>query len=343
VAAKNLALRAALGLSVVVVASFRAPARSLRGMGPKRSRYFAGGGDAAAKPPKARKAAPAAKKAAAKAKKTTTTPAAEKAAASPAKRAKFVPLSPPDGWRRQWAMCVELRKDRTAVVDSMGCGELTDPASPAVDRHYQILVSLMLSSQTRDTANAATMRVLLDRGLSVSRILDDTPPAEFEAILKAGAIGMYRGKTTYVYETSRKIRDDHGGAVPETYDGLVALKGVGPKMAILQLQHAFGRIEGISVDTHVHRISNQLGWTGGDTGKNPEKTRRAIESWIPKAEWKHINYIFVGLGQEVQTEKAKLTRKALASSDPPYALALLGTLGVDAAAVAKKEGLDLPA
>lgn len=290
-------------------------------MGPKRSRHFGGGasGDAAATA-----AAPTKKKAKAK-----------------AKRASFVPVEPPSGWRRAWDMCVELRADRTAVVDSMGCGELTNADDSAADRAYQTLVSLMLSSQTRDTANAATMRVLLAKGLSVDAILA-TDPADFEATLKAGHIGMYAQKTAYVYEATRAIKDGHGGAVPETMAELQALKGVGPKMALLQLQHACGRIEGISVDTHVHRISNQLGWTGGDTGKNAEKTRKAIESWVPRDLWPHVNVVFVGLGQEVQTEKAKLLRKALQSSDASFALNLLSTLGVNPAAVAAREGIDLP-
>jgi len=316
-AATTLARRC-LFAAVTTAVAF-APARRVS-MGPKRSRHFGGGSSADA----AAAAAP-----------TATKKAKARRASS------VVAVEPPSGWRRAWDMCVELRADRTAVVDSMGCGELTNPGDSAADRAYQTLVSLMLSSQTRDTANAATMRVLLRKGLSVDAVLA-TDPADFEATLKAGHIGMYAQKTAYVYETTRAIKDVHGGAVPETLAELVALKGVGPKMALLQLQHACGKIEGISVDTHVHRICNQLGWTGGDTGKNAEKTRRAIESWVPRDLWPHVNVVFVGLGQEVQTEKAKLLRKALRSSDAPFALDLLNTLGVDAAAVAAREGIDLP-
>ena len=106
----------------------------------------------------------------------------------------------------------------------------------------------------------------------------------------------------------------------------------------------------VQVDTHVHRISNQLGWTGGaptlDKGefpcKDPEKTRKALEQWVPRDDWGDVNWLLVGLGQEVQTEKPKLLRKALAASDPAFALGLLVALGVDVVKVAKKEGIDLP-
>jgi endonuclease-3 len=110
---------------------------------------------------------------------------------------------------------------------------------------------------------------------------------------------------------------------------LLALPGVGPKMAIIQLNVAEGQCVGISVDTHVHRICNQLGWTGDEPTKLPEKTREAIQSWMPKDIWRDVNLVLVGLGQEVQTEKQKLLGKCLGCSDPERALALVERLGLD--------------
>ena len=63
---------------------------------------------------------------------------------------------------------------------------------------------------------------------------------------------------------------------------------------------------------------------------------------MPRAIWGDVNWLLVGLGQEVQTEKPKLLRKALAADDPAFAVGLLAALGVDVARVANKEGLDLP-
>ena len=75
--------------------------------------------------------------------------------------------------------------------------------------------------------------------------------------------------------------------------------------------------------------------------KDPEKTRKALEQWVPRDAWGDVNWLLVGLGQEVQTEKPKLLRKALAASDPAYAAAFLGRIGMDTAKVAKAEGLEL--
>ena len=75
--------------------------------------------------------------------------------------------------------------------------------------------------------------------------------------------------------------------------------------------------------------------------KDPENTRKALEQWVPRDDWGDVNWLLVGLGQEVQTEKPKLLRKALAASDPEYAVAFLGRIGMNTAKVAKEEGLEL--
>ena len=92
----------------------------------------------------------------------------------------------------------------------------------------------------------------------------------------------------------------------------------------------------------VHRICNQLGWVGKGGTKQPEQTRKAIESWMPRDVWPEVNLVLVGLGQEVQTEKAKLLRKCLACSDPPRALQLAKVLGIDVKKEAAKADLVLP-
>ena len=118
--------------------------------------------------PKAKKVADSSKgiakpKAAAKSKAKPSPLAASKAAASPL-------LEPPAGWRATYDLIVELRADRTAVVDTMGSEALSELGGTA-DMEYQTLVSLMLSSQTKDTVNAAAMLKLRAHGLSVENIL----------------------------------------------------------------------------------------------------------------------------------------------------------------------------
>jgi endonuclease-3 len=74
----------------------------------------------------------------------------------------------------------------------------------------------------------------------------------------------------------------------------MALPGIGPKMAHLTMQCAWHKTVGIGVDTHVHRISNRLGWV---KTKNPEETRKDLEDWLPPSHWREINALLVGFGQ----------------------------------------------
>ena len=180
-----------------------------------------------------------------------------------AKRAKATTpvVTMPAGWADEWRLIKELRKDRTAVVDTMGCERLADPQASEKDRRYHVLVSLMLSSQTKDTVNAAVMGALKARGLSVKRILDETSEDEFHELIKP--VGFHNVKTKNIRKATQILRDEYDEDVPNTMEALLALPGVGPKMALLVLKCAFDITAGISVDTHVHRISNQLGWTGG--------------------------------------------------------------------------------
>jgi len=69
----------------------------------------------------------------------------------------------------------------------------------------------------------------------------------------------------------------------------VALPGVGPKMAHLVMDIAWGNVTGIAVDTHVHRISNRLGWVKKTT-KYPENTRKALEDWLPQYVFHCVTY-----------------------------------------------------
>lgn len=83
-------------------------------------------------------------------------------------------------------------------------------------------------------------------------------------------------------------------------EGLLELPGVGPKMAFLALQTAWGKNEGIAVDVHVHRISNRLKWVNTlKDSKGPEATRAALQDWMPVELWPEVNHMLVGFGQTV--------------------------------------------
>jgi len=254
------------------------------------------------------------------------------------RKRKIILDTPPTDWRETWDLIIELRSDRTAVVDSMGCESAAAVCADDNERAYHSLISLMLSSQTKDTMNFLVMTRLREWGLSVASV-SAVPEDRLRELIYG--VGFHNNKVKHIKASTEIIIDQHGGRVPATLDELLALPGVGPKMALIQMNVAVGQCVGISVDTHVHRISNQLGWTGDTATKQPEKTREALESWMPRDVWPHINLVMVGLGQEVQTEKTKLLRKCVACSDPPRALELMTKLGLDIDKEMKKAGLAL--
>lgn len=190
-----------------------------------------------------------------------------------------------------------------AAVDTMGCERLADVTATPRNQRFQTLVALMLSSQTKDTTNALAMKRLQTElpphepgapaGLTLENILAVDPAKLNELIW---AVGFHNNKTKYLKQAAIICRDEWDGDIPDTIEGLVALPGVGPKMAHLCLPTAWGRVEGIGVDVHVHRITNLWGW---HTTKTPEQTRASLESWLPRDKWHEINWLLVGLGQTV--------------------------------------------
>lgn len=146
-------------------------------------------------------------------------------------RQKPTHIDPPVGWKRTYDLIVELRADRTAVVDSMGSEAMAAAAGNQAtqdERNYQTLVSLMLSSQTKDTVNAATMVKLRAHGLSVDNILA-TSDDELRDLIYG--VGFHNNKVKFIKHTTRILKDQYGGSVPNTMEELIALPGVGPKVS----------------------------------------------------------------------------------------------------------------
>ncbi|PWY91326.1 hypothetical protein BO94DRAFT_513269 [Aspergillus sclerotioniger CBS 115572] len=230
-------------------------------------------------------------------------------------------VEPPSNWETMYAMVKKMREENpTAPVDTMGCAELYWRASSPRDRRFQTLIALMLSSQTKDTVTAVAMQRLhtelgdqaviivkkepdeykwkpteqvKDSTLNLENILAVAPERLNELIR---TVGFHNNKTKYIKAAALIIRDQYDSDIPSTAPELMKLPGVGPKMAFLCMSAAWGKHDGIGVDVHVHRITNLWGW---HKTKNPEETRMALESWLPKDKWHEINKLLVGLGQTV--------------------------------------------
>lgn len=217
-----------------------------------------------------------------------------------------VEVRPPNDWEEVYAVVKTMRTTgnaQNAAVDTMGCERVGQNAPNPRDKRYHTLTSLMLSSQTKDTTNALAMSRLINElpphmegappGLNLENIHAVDPKLLNELIW---AVGFHNNKTKYIKATASILLKDFAGDIPDTVEGLMSLPGVGPKMAYLCLSSAWGRTEGIGVDVHVHRITNLWGW---QKTNDPEKTRLALQAWLPREKWHEINWLLVGLGQTV--------------------------------------------
>jgi endonuclease-3 len=194
-----------------------------------------------------------------------------------------------------------------APVDTQGCNHLATKVSPDEDLtdeerleklktfRYQTLLSLLLSSQTKDITTGAAMRKLQEHGCTVDNILE-TPTEKIAALIKS--VSFASKKAEYIAKTTKILKEKYHGDIPDNLQGLVQLPGIGNKMALLCMNSAYGKPVGIGVDTHVHRISNRLGWA---ETKTPEQTRKALEGTVPKKYWGTINELLVGFGQTICT------------------------------------------
>ncbi|KAI5479324.1 endonuclease III [Pseudohyphozyma bogoriensis] len=207
----------------------------------------------------------------------------------------------PKRWEEAYEIIRKQREGIVAPVDTMGCEqggrERTDEKPSQRDERLSILVSLMLSSQTKDPVThqaVANLRNNLPGGLTLESLLAASVDEIDAQICK---VGFHATKALNLTKLAVRLRDLHGGEVPEDLPSLLAINGVGPKMSILFLQ-AIGINAGIGVDVHVHRITNRLGWHKPATTL-PEQTRLNLESWLPKVLHPKINLMLVGFGQTI--------------------------------------------
>lgn len=189
------------------------------------------------------------------------------------------------------------RSENKAPVDYVGCERLATNPDEKIYR-FEVLVALMLSSQTRDQITAETMTLLKQRNLSIPQVLQWTEEELKEMIRK---VSFFRRKAHYIKETALILHRDYNDDVPDTILDLKKLPGVGEKMGYLCLLCAWNKCEGIGVDVHVHRIANRL-WVNT---KTPRETRIKLEALFPKHLWSEVNETLVGFGQLICKSKPK--------------------------------------
>jgi endonuclease III len=158
---------------------------------------------------------------------------------------------------------------------------------------FQILIATLLSARTQDaTTHAASTRLF--RRARTPRTMAKLAVPEIERLIYP--VSFYRNKARHVKACCEKLVTEFGGRVPSTMDELVTLPGVGRKTANLVLILGFKSLQNICVDTHVHRISNRMGWV---KTAQPEETEQALYKNTARRWWPYINLYLVTWGQNV--------------------------------------------
>lgn len=199
----------------------------------------------------------------------------------------------PRGLRRANGSVPRVMRALARAIDGMELPAVekikeTEPEDP-----FQVLIATLLSAQTRDPVTAAASGRLFKVArtprtmakLTVKQIQDLIYPVSF-----------YRNKARHVKAACEMLVSRFNGRVPATMEELLALPGVGRKTANLVLILSFRSNRNICVDTHVHRISNRLGWVKTRT---PEETERALYEAARPRWWPYINLYLVTWGQNV--------------------------------------------
>ena len=155
----------------------------------------------------------------------------------------------------------------------------------------QLLIATILSAQCTDKRVNLVTPALFARYRSAAAFAA-AQPAELEKVIQS--TGFFRNKTKSIRTTAAAIENEHGGKVPQTMAELHALPGVGRKTANVVLGNAFGKNEGIVVDTHVARLSQRLGLT---TQQDPEKIERDLMKLIPREHWTNWSHWLIWHGR----------------------------------------------
>lgn len=185
-----------------------------------------------------------------------------------------------------------MRRLATAI-DGLEEPAVEKIAEDQQDDPFQVLIATMLSAQTRDAVtHAASTRLF--KVARTPRTVSRLTVAQIERLIYP--VSFYRHKAVHVKQTCDQILSRFGGRVPSTMEELLTLPGVGRKTANLVLILAHRSQQNICVDTHVHRISNRLGWV---VTRTPDQTEHALYRAAHRKWWPIINLYLVTWGQNV--------------------------------------------
>jgi endonuclease-3 len=163
----------------------------------------------------------------------------------------------------------------------------------AFSNPLECLVATILSAQCTDERVNQVTRELFARYREPADYAN-APESELAAAIRP--TGFFNQKTRAIRGACARILDAYGGRVPDTMDDLLTLPGVARKTANIVLGNAFGKVEGIAVDTHVRRVANRLGFTDTD---EPDEIERDLMTLVPRKRWFDFTYVLIDHGRAV--------------------------------------------
>jgi endonuclease-3 len=179
------------------------------------------------------------------------------------------------------------------AITGLGLPAVEKVSEENAEEPFQILIATILSARTQDaTTHAASTRLF--RRARAPRTMAKLSVKEIERLIYP--VSFYRNKARHVKACCEMLVTRFSGRVPSTMDELLMLPGVGRKTANLVLILGFKSLQNICVDTHVHRISNRLGWVKTQA---PDETEEALYRATDKRWWPYINLYLVTWGQNV--------------------------------------------
>jgi endonuclease-3 len=170
---------------------------------------------------------------------------------------------------------------------------------------WELLVATILSAQSPDTqVNRITPR-LFGRYRSVGDFAAIRPQLLYPYLK---SLGLYKSKAKYIVNSARIIQKNFNGRVPHSMNELTSLPGVGRKTANVVISGAFGRNEGIAIDTHCIMTANRLGLV---RTRDAAKIERRLMRIVPVREWGDVSLLLISLGRDVCTAKVKYCYKCV--------------------------------
>jgi len=172
---------------------------------------------------------------------------------------------------------------------------------------YELLVATILSAQCTDKRVNMVTPALFARYPN-AETMAGAKPEELEEMIKS--TGFFRNKTKSLLGMSAKVTEAYQGEIPATMEQLVQLPGVGRKTANVVLGNAFGRDEGVVVDTHVSRLSQRLGLS---RETDPVKIEQDLMRLYPKSQWTMLSHLLISHGRTICEARRPLCEKCVVS------------------------------